>query len=415
MGCRADCAAEIKPVEPVWVIPAKGAALTGPNLSISSIGKRPRVVIIGAGVIGLGIAWRLAARAEVVLFDRGKAGGGSSHAAAGMLAAACEAEPGEEDLVALGRDSQARWPAFAAELLGASGVDVELRTEGTILLALTADDQATLTHHLEFQRKLGLPLDWLSPAATRAKEPHLAGKIAGAIFSPQDHQVDNRKLVAALRIAAEAAGATIHEHQPVKEIAAQGGRATGVVLADGTTVAADRVVLAAGAWSRGIAGLPPDRRPPVRPVKGQMLALRMDADAPLLNHVLWPPGAYLVPRRDGRLIIGATVEEKGFDETVTAGGVLTLLEAAWRAIPAIEELPIDEIWVGHRPGSRDDAPILGRAPLDNLFYATGHHRNGILLAPVTADAMAKLILDDVVEPAIKPFGLERFLPARAAE
>ena len=195
----------------------------------------------------------------------------------------------------------------------------------------------------------------------------------------------------------------------------QGGRATGIVLEDGTSVAADRVVLAAGAWSRTVAGLPPDRRPPVRPIKGQMLALRMDAAAPLLNHVLWAPGAYLVPRRDGRLIVGATVEEKGFDETITAGGMLTLLEAAWRAIPAVEELPIDEIWVGHRPGSRDDAPILGRAPLENLFYATGHHRNGILLAPVTADAMAHLILDDVVEPAIKPFGLERFLPARAAE
>jgi glycine oxidase len=174
-------------------------------------------------------------------------------------------------------------------------------------------------------------------------------------------------------------------------------------------------VLAAGAWSRGIGGLPPDRRPPVRPVKGQMLALQMDAAAPLLNHVLWAPGAYLVPRRDGRLIIGGTVEEKGFDQTITAGGMLTLLEAAWRAVPAIEELPLAETWVGHRPGSRDDAPILGRGPLDGLFYATGHHRNGILLAPVTADAMARLILDDVVEPAIRPFGLERFLPARAAE
>ncbi len=148
--------------------------------------------------------------------------------------------------------------------------------EGTLLLALTADDQATLAHHLDFQRKLGLPLHWLTPAATRAKEPHLAGKIAGAVFSPEDHQVDNRKLVAALRIAAETAGAIIHEHQPVKEIAVQGGRATGVVLADGTVVTADSVVLAAGAWSRGIPGLPPDRRPPVRPVKGQMLALRMD-------------------------------------------------------------------------------------------------------------------------------------------
>jgi glycine oxidase len=299
--------------------------------------------------------------------------------------------------------------------LRASGVDVELRREGTLVLALTADDQATLAHGLEFQQKLGLPLEWLSAGATRAKEPHLAGKIAGSVFSPQDHQVDNRKLVQALRFAAEAAGAKIHEQCAVAEISVHGGRAKGVVLADGTAVAADIVVLAAGAWSRGIAGLPPDRRPPVRPVKGQMLALRMDAAAPLINHVLWAPGAYLVPRRDGRLIIGGTVEEKGFDDAITAGGMLTLLEAAWRAIPAIEELPIEEIWVGHRPGSRDDAPILGRAPLDNLFYATGHHRNGILLAPVTADAMARLILDDVAEPAIRPFGLERFLPARAAE
>jgi glycine oxidase len=383
--------------------------------SIASIGKAPRVAIIGAGVIGLGIAWRLAGRAEVTVFDRGKAGGGASHAAAGMLAACSEAEPGEDALVALGRDSQARWPAFADELLRSSGVDVELRREGTLVLALTADDQADIAHRLAFQKKLGLPLEWLSSAATRAKEPHLAGKIAGSVFSPQDHQVDNRKLSAALRIAAEAAGAKIHEHRPVKEISLHGGRANGVVLEDGTGFEADIVVLAAGAWSRSIGGLPPDRRPPVRPVKGQMLALRMDAAAPLLNHVLWAPGAYLVPRRDGRLIVGGTVEEKGFDETITAGGMLTLLEAAWRAIPAIEELPIDEIWVGHRPGSRDDAPILGRAPLDNLFYATGHHRNGILLAPVTADAMAKLILDDVVEPAIRPFGLERFLPARAAE
>ncbi len=383
--------------------------------TVTPIGRQPRIAIIGAGVMGLGIAWRLAPRAAVTVFDRGKAGAGASHAAAGMLAACCEAEPGEEALVALGRESQARWPAFAEGLARASGIDVELRQEGTLVLALTADDQAEIAHRLEFQRRLDLPLEWLSAAATRAREPHLAGKIAGALFSPQDHQVDNRKLVAALRVAAEAPGAAVHEHRPVREILVQGGQAKGVVLEDGTTSAADIVVLAAGAWSRGIGGLPPDRRPPVRPVKGQMLALKMDGAAPLLNHVLWAPGAYLVPRRDGRLVIGGTVEERGFDATITAGGMLTLLEAAWRAIPAIEELPIDEIWVGHRPGSRDDAPILGRGPLEGLFYATGHHRNGILLTPVTADAMARLILDDVVEPAIKPFGLERFLPARAAE
>jgi len=380
------------------------------------IGKKPRVVIIGAGVIGLGIAWRLAGRATVTVFDRGRAGAGASHAAAGMLAACCEAEPGEEDLVTLGRESQARWPGFAEELGHASGIDVELRREGTLVLALTADDQAEIGHRLEFQQqRLDLPLHWLAAADTRAREPHLAGKIAGAVFSPEDHQVDNRKLAQALRVAAERAGAAVHEHRPVKEILQRGGRASGVALEDGTAVPADIVVLAAGAWSRRIGGLPPDRRPPVRPVKGQMLALQMDAAAPLLNHVLWAPGAYLVPRRDGRLIVGGTVEEKGFDETITAGGLLTLLEAAWRAVPAIEELPVAEIWVGHRPGSRDDAPILGRGPLDGLFYATGHHRNGILLTPVTADAMACLILDDVIEPAIRPFGLERFLPARAAE
>jgi glycine oxidase len=385
------------------------------SISHPSVAKRPRIAIIGAGVVGLGIAWRLAGRADVLLFDRGKAGAGASHAAAGMLAACCEAEPGEEDLVALGRESQARWPSFAEELREASGIDVELRDEGTLILALTADDQAELAQQLQFQQRLGLPLEWLSASATRAHEPHLAGKLAGAVFSPQDHQVDNRKLVAGLRIAAEAAGAEIHEQRPVKEIAVVAGRAEGVVLEDGTHVAADRVVLAAGAWSRGIAGLPQDRRPPVRPVKGQILTLRMNAAAPILSHVLWAPGAYMVPRRDGRLILGATVEEKGFDETITAGGMLTLLEAAWRAIPAIEELPVEEILVGHRPGSRDDAPILGRGPLENLFYATGHYRNGILLAPVTAGAMARLILDDTLEPALKPFGLERFLPARAAE
>jgi glycine oxidase len=383
--------------------------------SIASIGKRPRVTIIGAGIVGLGIAWRLAGRAEVSVFDRGKAGMGSSHAAAGMLAACCEAEPGEEALLALCRDSQARWPAFARELFEASGINVELGQEGTLVLALTADDQAEAAHRLDFQKKLGLPLEWLSAAQTRAREPHLAGKIAGAVFSPQDHQVDNRQVVAALRLVAERAGVAIHEQAPVREISFHNGRADGLVLEDGTCVSSDHVVLAAGAWSRSILGLPPDRRPPVRPVKGQMLALRMDPAVPLLTHVLWAPGAYLVPRRDGRLIVGATVEEKGFDETITAGGLLTLLEAAWRAIPAIEELSVDEIWVGHRPGSRDDAPILGRGPAENLFYATGHHRNGILLAPVTADAMAKLILDDIVEPAIRPFGLERFSPARAAE
>jgi glycine oxidase len=382
---------------------------------VARIGKL-KVAIIGGGVIGLGIAWRLAARgATVEVFDRGATGAGASRAAAGMLAACCEAEPGEEALVALGRESQARWPDFAAELQQATGINVELRTEGTLIVASTADDQARLHHQLVFQQRLGLPLHWISAAETRRREPHLAGKLAGAVFSPEDHQVENRKLADALRIAAQAAGAAIREYTPVDEVSICGGRADGVVLADGTKIPADVVVLAAGAWSRNIGGLPRELRPPVRPIKGQMLALQMDPDAPLLTHVVWVPGVYLVPRRDGRLIVGGTVEEKAFDTAITAGGLLTLLEAAWRVVPSVEDLPVEEMWVGHRPGSRDDAPILGPAQVGGLVYATGHHRNGILLAPVTADMIARLVLEGVVDPAIRPFGIERFAPARAAE
>jgi glycine oxidase len=380
------------------------------------VNDRPTIVIIGAGVIGLSIAWRLAQRgAAVTVFDQGAAGAGASHAAAGMLAICAEAEPGEEALVALGRASQALWPVFARELEAAADLSVDLRSEGTLLLALTADDQARLRHRLEFQKRLGLPVEWISGADARQREPHLASGIAGAVLSPEDHQVDNRKLVAALRVAAERAGVTIREHCAVERIVVSGGRLAGVALADGTQVPADAVVLAAGAWSRRVEGLPTEARPPVRPVKGQTIALRMDADAPLINHVVWAPGAYLVPRRDGRLIIGATVEEKGFDATLTAGGVLSLLEAAWRAIPALEELAIDDMWVGHRPGSRDDAPILGQAPVEGLVYATGHYRNGILLTPVTADAVARLVLDGEVDPMIAPFGVERFQRPLAAE
>jgi glycine oxidase len=375
----------------------------------------PTVAVIGGGAIGLAAAWRLAQRGtKVTVFDKGAAGSGATHAAAGMLAGCAEAEPGEENLVALNRASQLLWPAFTEELEKASGMSIGLRTEGTLVLALTADDQARLKHLLTFQNSLGLPLEWISAAEVRRREPHLASTIAGAIWSPQDHQVDNRALAAALHRAALAAGVTVREHTSVDQIVTEYGRATGL-SAGGSKVAADVVVVAAGAWSRGIGGLPPEMRPPIRPVKGQMLSLHMDPKAPLLNHVVWAPGAYLVPRQDGRLLIGATVEEKGFDTTLTAGGQLALLEAAWRALPGIEELAIDEMWVGFRPGSRDDAPIIGHAPLPGLIYATGHYRNGILLTPITAKAIADLILDGAANPLVQPFGLERFAPAMAAE
>ena len=375
-----------------------------------------RVAVIGAGAIGLSAAWRMAQRgAAVTVFDKGEAGRGASHAAAGMLAACVEAEPGEEALVALCRRSQAMWPDFAAELEQASGLSVDLRQEGTLLVGLTADDGARLAHDFEFQKSLGLPVEWITAAQARKREPHLGSRLAGAIFSPEDGQVDNRKLGLALKAAALGAGVTIREHAEVKRIDLAKGRVRGVTLGDGSAIEADAVLLAAGAWSRGIEGLPPETRPPVRPLKGQMLALQMDPKAPLLRHVVWAPSIYLVPRHDGRLLVGATVEEKGFDATLTAGGVLSLLEAAWRAVPAIEELPIAEMWVGHRPGSRDDAPVVGPGPADGLFYATGHHRNGILLTPVTADAVARLVLKGFEDAAMRPFGLQRFATLRAAE
>ncbi len=373
-----------------------------------------RIAIIGGGIIGLAIGWRLAqASVAVDVFERGEAGRGASFAAAGMLAAGVESEPGEAALCALTRRGQALWPDFAAELEAAADLSVGLRQEGTIEIALTRDDAARLRHSFDFQRRQGVPLEWLNAAEARAREPQLGPQLPGAVFSPHDHQVDNRLVVIALRKAFLAAGGRLHEGSEVA-LAVENDRAIGVRRADGTLHEADRVVLAAGAWSGETAGLPAAARPAVRPIKGQMLALRMNPAAPLLRHVLWTPRVYLVPRDDGRLIIGATTEERGFDTTLTAGGILSLLEGAWRAMPAIEDLAIAETWVGFRPGSRDDAPLLGPSDVAGLVLATGHHRNGILLAPITADLIARHLLEGAIDPAMAPFLPNRFAASMPA-
>ncbi|MGE5268711.1 MAG: glycine oxidase ThiO [Thiohalocapsa sp.] len=371
-------------------------------------------MVVGAGVIGLGIAWRLAqAGCAVTVYDRGAAGRGASWAAAGMLAAAVETEPGEERLLPLTLESQRLWPDFARELEAAAGLSPEYRDEGTLVVALNRDDAAQLRHSYQFQKGLGLDLHWLSAGEARTREPHLKPGIAAAVWSPQDHQVENRCLGQALAAAARRAGVDIVEHCAVQEILTTAGRAGGVVTAQGED-RADIIVLAAGAWSREIGGISPAYLPPVRPIKGQMLALQMDPAAPLLRHVLWlPRGCYLVPRLDGRLVIGATVEERGFDERLTAGGLLALIEAAWRGVPAIEELPVAETWVGFRPGSRDDAPMLGPSGIDGLVVATGHHRNGILLTPVTAALVSAYILSGRLPELAQAFSPERFVQTRA--
>jgi glycine oxidase len=377
---------------------------------------RPRTAVIGAGVMGLGVAWRLAqAGCAVTVYDRGAAGHGASWAAAGMLAAALESEPGEEPLLPLALESQRLWPDFARELEAAAGMPVGYRDEGTLAVALTRDDAEQLRFTYEFQKRLGLDLAWLSGAEARQREPQLRPGLAAAVWSPQDHQAENRRLALALAEAVRRAGATLRENCAVHEVELAGGCACGVVTERGRDPA-DVVVLAAGAWSRQIGGIPPQYLPPVRPIKGQMLALKMDPAAPLLRHVVWLPRGYLVPRLDGRLVVGATVEEKGFDDRLTAGGLFALIEGAWRAVPAIEELPVAETWVGFRPGSRDDAPMLGPSGIDGLVVATGHHRNGILLTPVTAAVLSAYILTGALPENARPFSPQRFAaPARPAE
>ena len=378
------------------------------NAPTNSPSAKPTVAVVGAGICGLGIGWRLAAAGcDVDVFDQGEAGHGASWAAAGMLAANVETEPGEELLLALNLESQAVWPSFARELEAVSAIDLGYRDEGTLVVAAHRDDAAELRNTFEFHRSLGLDVEWLTGGQARRLEPHLAPGVSAAVSSEKDHQVDNRQLVIALREAFRRAGGRLHENAPVEAIDVVAGQVKGVQVG-GRSHAADMVLLAAGAWSYDIDGVPPVARPPVRPLKGQVIALRMEPRAPIVDRVIWGPGIYLVPRRDGTLILGATVEEKGFDKDLTAGGIFRLLEAAWEILPQIEELPIQDMWVGFRPTSRDDAPILGPTPVDGLVIATGHHRNGVLLAPLTIDAVSAFMLDGTLPKSIEPFGIGRF-------
>ena len=380
---------------------------TVPTLSI-----RPKVAIVGAGVCGLGVAWRLAQQGcTVTVFERGEVGRGASWAAAGMLAANVESEPGEEALLSLTLEAQRQWPTFAAELEDTSGREIGYREDGTLFAAVLQDDVERLRFTYDYQRGLGLDLAWLSGREARAKEPCLSPQVSGAVWSPNDHQVDNRFLALALAEAATRAGADIRCGQRVEKVIIEQDHCQGVETTNGFH-AADAVLLAAGAWSRDVSGLPENLAPPVRPLKGQALALGMDAQAPLLRSVLWGPrGLYAVPRKDGRLIVGATVEEKGWDDALTAGGLMHLVWELWQLLPGTEELPVEETWVGHRPSSRDDAPILGPSGISGLHFATGHHRNGILLAPLTADLVAEGILHDRAPERIVPFGPDRFAAA----
>jgi glycine oxidase len=341
------------------------------------------VAVVGGGVIGLAVAWRARQRGlEVVVAEReGEVGLGASRAAAGMLAPVGEADPQERALLVHNLQSARKWPAFAAELEDVTGLDVGYRTCGALLVARDGDEAAHVEREREQRERLGLRVERLLGSEARRREPALAPGVRLALELPDDHAVEPARVVAALAEACRRAGVQI-----VCDAAVEDPRA----------LLHERVVLAGGAWSGA----------PVRPVKGQALRLRDPGGPGLCDRVLRFEGGYLVPRGDGRYYLGATMEERGFDTAVTALGVYELLREAGEVIPGILELDIDEAFAGLRPGTPDNAPIVGTDPADErVVWATGHFRNGILLCPLTAELVAAELAGERPDHAFRP---ERF-------
>ncbi|WP_066951306.1 glycine oxidase ThiO [Streptomyces lushanensis] len=370
------------------------------------------VLVIGGGIIGLVTAWRAARhglRTAVVDPDPGQ---GAARVAAGMLAAVTELHHGEQLLLGLNLASAERYPEFVAELEEASGQETGYRACGTLAVALDTDDRAELRELHALQQRSGLTSEWLTGRECRRLEPMLAPGVRGGLRVDGDHQIDPRRLASALLTACERAGVVFH-HAWAERLSVVRDRATGALLDGGFTLTADQVVLAAGSLSGRLAGVPDDVLPPVRPVKGQVLRLTVPRPyAPFLSRtvraVVRGSQVYLVPRENGELVVGATSEELGWDTTVTAGGVYELLRDAHELVPGITELPLTETRAGLRPGSPDNAPLLGPTALPGLSLATGHHRNGVLLTPITGDALASVLTTGELPDAARPFTPRRF-------
>jgi glycine oxidase len=339
------------------------------------------VAVVGGGAIGLACAWRASQRgARVVVIDTGEPG--AWHVAAGMLAPVSEAEFGERALLELGLESARRYAGFCAEL-----DDPGYRDVGTLVVARDRDEAEALDRLAAFRAGLGLPVERLRPSQARALEPALAPTVRLALDIPTDHAIDPRKLVAAL---ARAFDGELRRAR-VASLAVSGERVTGVVLSDGAEIAAGAVVVAAGVDVARL-GMPEHARVPVRPVKGQVLRLRDPRGPGLVERTIRGESAYFVPRGDGRYVLGATMEERGWDTTPTAGGVYELLRDISEVVPGVLELDIEELIAGLRPATPDNLPAIGPGALEGLVWATGHFRNGILLTPVTAELVAEALV-----------------------
>jgi glycine oxidase len=365
-------------------------------------------IIVGGGVIGLASAWRAAQRgARVCVLERDRPAAGATCVAAGMLAPVGEASWGEERLLALNFESLRRWPGFAEELEGEAGLETGFAQAGAIHVALDRDEAEDLRRRYELHRSLGLDSEWLRGSECRKLEPGLATAVRGGAEVPGEASVDPRRVVAALLGALDRRDVAVHSDAEVVGAEREAG-VWRVETADRGAYEGAMLVLAAGCWS-GQADWIPEGAPPVRPVKGEILSLRGPAGERVCERIVAGERVYMVPRADGRLIVGATVEERGFDTAVTAGGVHELLREAYRLIPEIVELELVEATAGLRPGSPDNAPLIGQGSADGLLVATGHFRNGVLQAPVTADCVAALLVGESAPMDLDPFSPQRFV------
>jgi glycine oxidase len=373
------------------------------------------VAVVGGGAIGLAIAWRARLRGlSVTVLERDLIGRGTSHVAAGMLAPNAEAAPAEEPLLELGLRSARDYPTFAAELADAAGLDsVSLLRCGTLMVARDGDEAEALERSLQLRQRWGLAVQRLRGSEARRLEPALAPALRLALDVPDDHAIDPRALTAALARAVSRAGAEIWETTPVAALQTDGEQVTGVALEDGSRVHAGAVVVAAGVWAGQLDGIPAEARVPVAPVKGQILRLHDPAGPGLLTRVIRMGPSYIVPRGDGRYVIGATQEERGFDTTVTAGAAFELLRDAAELVPGVLELVVDEFSAGLRPGTPDNLPVIGPGSVPGLHWAVGHRRGGILLAPVTAQLVLAGILGESRDPLAAAFAADRFQAAPA--
>ena len=375
------------------------------------------VAVVGGGAIGLACAWRAAGRGlRTVVLDSGDLG--AWHVAAGMLAPVAEAEFGERALLELGLRSAQAYEAFCAELAEVSDRDPELRRTGTLVVARDGDEAEALERLIAFRRSLGLAVERLRPSQARRAEPALAPTVRLALDVAGDHSIDPRRLVAALAEAVERSGAELRPRTRVAGLRVEGERVTGAELEDGSFVAAGAVVVAAGVHAASLTGLSGELRVPIRPVKGQVLRLRdprgEHPHPPLVSRTIRGEQAYLVPRGDGRYVLGATMEERGWDTAPTAGGVHELIRDMSEIVPGVLELEIEEIEAGLRPATPDNLPAIGRGAVEGLVWAAGHHRNGILLTPVTAELVAGALAGEPLPEWAAAADPRRFARARAA-